>query len=221
MKRVIFIPEVGRLVAAITVFVAFVSLAAAGSAQARAGSETEVSCGQTLKASVRLANDLVDCSANGLIIGANNITVDLNGHTIDGTNKDHGIDVQKHANVTIENGTITDFYFAGVDVFGARGVVLRKLTVRKIGAGCKQGDICAGIFLHQFDRDQDRRAVTVSNEVSGLPGQRDRCLRLARNDRREEPLRPKQRATASPCSSRRRAASSETSSTGTRRRAST
>ena len=74
MKRVIFIPEVGRLVAPITVFVAFVSLAAAGSAQARADSETEVSCGQTLKASVRLANDLVDCSANGLIIGANNIT---------------------------------------------------------------------------------------------------------------------------------------------------
>ena len=167
MKRVIFIPEVGRLVASITVFVAFVSLAAAGSAQARAGSETEVSCGQTLKASVRLANDLVDCSANGLIIGANNITVDLNGHTIDGTNKVDGIDVRKHANVKILNGTITDFYSAGVAVSGSRGVVLLKLTVRKIGLGCKQGDICTGVLLEQSTGTRIAES-TISNEVKAF-----------------------------------------------------
>ena len=190
MKSVVFTPEVGRLVAPITVLVAFVSLAAAGSAQARLGSETEVSCGQTLKASVRLANDLVDCPANALIIGANNITVDLNGHTIDGTNKVGGIDVQKHANVTIEDGAITDFYFAGVNVSGSRGVVLRKLTVSKIGAGCKQGDQCAGLFLIN-STGTTVTGVDVSNEVQafqvngidvyGSPGTLVQRSRLDRN----------------------------------------
>ena len=167
MKGVIFTPEVGRLVAPISVFVAFVSLAPAGSAQARAGSETEVSCGQTLKASVRLANDLVDCPGTGLIIGADNITVDLNGHTIDGTDKKEGISIQKRANVTILNGTITDFYAAGVNVFGARGLVLRKLTVRKIGAGCKQGDQCAGVFLTQSTGTRFADG-TISNPVQAF-----------------------------------------------------
>jgi parallel beta-helix repeat protein len=167
VKRVIFTPEVGRLVAPITVLAAFVSLAAAGSAQAWAGGETEVSCGQTLKTSVRLTNDLVDCPGNGLIIGADNITVDLNGHTIDGTDKNEGISIQKRANVTILNGTITEFYAAGVNVFGARRLVLRKLTVRKIGAGCKQGDICAGIFLMN-STGASVTDSTVSNQVQAL-----------------------------------------------------
>ena len=45
---------------------------------------TTVHCGQTLTQSVKLANDLTDCPAPGLAIGADAITVDLNGHTIDG-----------------------------------------------------------------------------------------------------------------------------------------
>ena len=43
-----------------------------------------VTCGQTLTHSVKLARDLTNCPGNGLVIGANRITVDLNGHTVDG-----------------------------------------------------------------------------------------------------------------------------------------
>jgi parallel beta-helix repeat protein len=164
MKRVVFLREVGRLVAPITALVAFAAITTAGAVQARVGGETEVSCGQTLTTSVKLANDLVNCPGGGLIVGAGNITVDLNGHTIDGTNKNAGIDVQKRANVTIENGTITDFHSAGVSVSGSRGVVLAKLTVSKIGAGCKQGDLCAGLFLMQSTGTRIT-ASTISNRV--------------------------------------------------------
>jgi parallel beta-helix repeat protein len=167
MKRVIFIREVGRLVAPITVLVAVAALTTAGSVQARVGGETEVSCGQTLTKSVKLANDLVNCPDSGLIVGASNITVDLNGHTIDGTNKRAGIDVQKRAIVTIENGTITDFHSAAVNVSGSRGVVLLKLTVSKIGAGCKQGDLCAGIFLMQSTGTRIADS-TISNQVQAF-----------------------------------------------------
>ena len=43
-----------------------------------------VSCGQTITASIVVSNDLDDCPGYGLIVGANGITLDLGGHTIDG-----------------------------------------------------------------------------------------------------------------------------------------
>ena len=43
-----------------------------------------VSCGQTIVTSTKLANDLIDCPSNGIVIGANNVTLDLNGHVVDG-----------------------------------------------------------------------------------------------------------------------------------------
>jgi parallel beta-helix repeat protein len=67
----------------------FLTLSALGalalfSAPAQAKPPVTVSCGQTLTHSVKLANDLTNCPGDGLVIGADNITVDLNGHTIDG-----------------------------------------------------------------------------------------------------------------------------------------
>jgi parallel beta-helix repeat protein len=143
-----------------------------------------------LTKSTKLTNDLVNCPGTGLIIGADNITVDLNGHTIDGKNKESGIRNQKHANVTVVNGTITDFYAAGIDAFGARGLVLRKLNVRKIGAGCRQGDICAGVLLFKCTRTTINHSVISNNvpafQVSGIdvydsPGARVERNRISRN----------------------------------------
>jgi parallel beta-helix repeat protein len=180
MKGVIFSTGVGKLIAPTAFLAAVVALAAVGSVQARSDSEGEVSCGQTLKASVRLADDLVDCPGNGLIIGANNITVDLNGHTIAGTNAPksstgimdggcgtNGQTCKGHANVTIENGTITGFHCDGVSLAGSHGILLRNMTVKNVGAGQGQGAICAGIFLM---RSTGTRVLnsTVSNDVQAF-----------------------------------------------------
>jgi large repetitive protein len=132
-------------------------------AQPAAGAGSDVSCGQTLTKSTTLTNDLVDCSGNGLLVGADNVTIDLNGHTIDGTNSRKpgtaAIETKgQRANVTIVNGTVSDFYFDGVALSG-RGDVVRKLTVRNIGVGCRQGDICAGITL------MNCRGCTVADSV--------------------------------------------------------
>jgi large repetitive protein len=137
-------------------------------AEPAAGAGSNVSCGQTLTQSTTLANDLVDCSGNGLLVGADNIRIDLNGHTIDGTNarKPGTAAIQtkgRRANVTIVNGTVTDFYFYGVGLSG-RGNAVRKMTVRNIGAGCKAGDVCAGIFLMSCRRCTIADSV-VSNAV--------------------------------------------------------
>jgi parallel beta-helix repeat protein len=58
-----------------------------------------------------------------------------------------GIVNESHSHVTIENGRITDFYFSAAGSEGGTGNVYRKLKIQRIGVGCKQGDICAGIFL--------------------------------------------------------------------------
>jgi hypothetical protein len=55
------------------------ALAVVGPAQA--GS---VDCGDVVSADTTLQADLVNCPNNGLVIGADEITIDLNGHTIDG-----------------------------------------------------------------------------------------------------------------------------------------
>jgi len=103
-------------IAALTL--AAVLLLAAAPAFAKDGL-TAVHCGQTLTQSVRLANDLTDCPADGLVIGADAITVDLNGHTIDGLPRAGcdfpevtraGIDNSGgYDRVTITGGTVQQF----------------------------------------------------------------------------------------------------------------
>jgi hypothetical protein len=54
-----------------------------------------VSCGDTIVANTTLHADLVNCSGIGLVIGADGITLDLNGHTITGNlNGDHTAGIQ-------------------------------------------------------------------------------------------------------------------------------
>jgi hypothetical protein len=55
------------------------ALAIAGPANAQT-----VSCGQVITANTRVANDLINCPGTGLVIVADSITLDLNGHLIDG-----------------------------------------------------------------------------------------------------------------------------------------
>jgi hypothetical protein len=59
--------------------VAGVTILGAGSALA-----SHVRCGDTITTDTTLDSDLVNCPNNGIVIGAANITLDLNGHTIDG-----------------------------------------------------------------------------------------------------------------------------------------
>src|SRR3954464_14538031 len=68
---------------AVAVMVAFavVGATAVGGGQARA---SQVSCGETITADTTLEQDLVNCPNHGIVIGADGITLDLNGHLVDG-----------------------------------------------------------------------------------------------------------------------------------------
>ena len=51
---------------------------------------SHVGCGDTITTDTTLDSDLVNCRNNGIVIGADNITLDLNGHTIDGDGEPDG-----------------------------------------------------------------------------------------------------------------------------------
>jgi large repetitive protein len=86
-----------------------------------------------------LHKDLVNCPNNGIIIGADGITLDLNGHTIDGDGTpaagcnprqefcDEGLPNLGHDGVTVMNGSIRDFAF-GPEVLRARDVRLLEIS---------------------------------------------------------------------------------------------
>jgi CSLREA domain-containing protein len=87
-----------------------------------------LSCGQLVVTSTILANNLTDCNGNGLVIGANNITLDLNGRTIDGINLGVGILNNGFDNVVIRNGFIQEFDYAVQLNAGTRGNVVSGLN---------------------------------------------------------------------------------------------
>jgi len=67
-----------------------------------------VACGATIMADFRLDNDL-SCPGDALTIGADDISIDLNGHTISGAGVGVGITIRLRHGVSIKGGTIRGF----------------------------------------------------------------------------------------------------------------
>jgi parallel beta-helix repeat protein len=128
-----------------------------------------VTCGRTLTFSTRLANTLAGCTGDGLVIGADNITVDLAGHSIGGTNAagSEGIANDGHRGIRIQNGTISNFFLNGVGLRGAPQSAVSNLTIRKIGAGGVEPDTSAGVLVKDSP-NTSVTASTVTNDVSAF-----------------------------------------------------
>jgi parallel beta-helix repeat protein len=118
--------------AALTSLAATVAFAAAGPTAfgGNVAPASHVQCGDTITADTTLENDLVDCPNNGIVIGADGITLDLNGHTVDGNREpvercprnqpcDVGLLNDGHDGVAVRNGAVREFG-AGVVVGRAR-----------------------------------------------------------------------------------------------------
>ncbi len=75
-----------------------------------------LSCGEVIKESVKLSTNL-DCTTDGLIVGADGITVDLNGHTINGPGPKSskiGIMLATSSGVTIMGPGVVSGFQAGI-----------------------------------------------------------------------------------------------------------
>ena len=154
------------LVSAVTSLAMVVLAVPAG---AHADSATVVVCGQTLTHDTRLANDLVNCPADGLVIGADHINVDLAGHTVDGVNAagSEGISDDGYGGLQIRNGVIRDFFANGVALRNAPRSDVRNLTIRRIGDGGVDGDTSAGVLVKE-SAESTVTGNTVMNDVSAF-----------------------------------------------------
>ena len=125
-------------------FVAFLLTLALlpGDASAR-----HLQCGERVTEDVRLDSDLRDCPGVGLAIDADGVTIDLAGHTIDGTGRGTGIvngyGGDGNRGALVRNGTVTGFK-VGVRG-GGRGFELRRLKVTRNATGgvVLRGSQCA------------------------------------------------------------------------------
>jgi parallel beta-helix repeat protein len=132
-----------------------------------APASTVVTCGETITATVRLANDLTGCPGDGLVIGADHITLDLAGHSISGMNApgSEGIADDGHPGVAITNGTITTFFLNGIGLRGAPSSAVSHMTIRTIGAGGGPGDVSAGMLV----KDSPNTSVSDSTVTNDVP----------------------------------------------------
>jgi hypothetical protein len=123
------------MVLALAGLLAFRSASTAGSTgsltRGSANAKGQPKCGDTITTDITLHEDLVDCPNNGIVIGADNITLNLNGHLIDGDGAptsgcnsdkefcDTGIVSEGHDGVTMMHGSIRQFG-GGVTLFAVR-----------------------------------------------------------------------------------------------------
>ena len=89
-----------------------------------------------------LDGDLIDCPNHGIVIGADDITLDLNGHRIDGDGTpaagcnprkefcDIGVFNRGHDGVTMRDGSVREFD-AGVFVFKSRASRVLDISSKK------------------------------------------------------------------------------------------
>ncbi|SDN07006.1 parallel beta-helix repeat (two copies) [Geodermatophilus siccatus] len=116
-----------------------------------------LTCGTTITVSTYLTVDLIDCTGDGIVIGAPNITLDLQGHLIDGDGLTQGDGVDNsggHDRVTIRNGRIQEFS-EGVGLENAERNTVTNLSVSY--------NEFSGIELSDSDRNVVQRNVAHHN----------------------------------------------------------
>jgi hypothetical protein len=120
-----------------------------------------LTCGQVVTQNVVLAANVVDCPQGtpGLVVGANGITIDLNGHLVSATvgvdkTGAPGIVNEGHAGITIRNGT----------VFGASSITLQGAAFNRVV------DVDASGYLSGIDISGGGGNTVDGGRVGGLFG---------------------------------------------------
>jgi parallel beta-helix repeat protein len=140
-------------------------------------------CGQNVHGNVKLTSNLI-CKSDGLIVGANNTKIDMNGFSIKGPGPDSnkvGIMVGRSHNVTVSgNGIITGFqsgiYLSGSNDVFAQDINTNNNKVAFYVTGTQNSEITnnminnntIGIALHSSDSANIKYNQLSQNRLSGV-----------------------------------------------------
>jgi parallel beta-helix repeat protein len=117
-------------------------------------------CGDTIKKDTTLHKDLVNCPNNGILIGADGITLDLNGHLVDGDGTpasgcnpreefcDVGVGDQGHDRVTVMHGSVREFGIGAVMSRASHARLLDISASNNGGAGLGFDHVAGGLVKH-------------------------------------------------------------------------
>ena len=130
-----------------------------------------MACGQEITANITLDGDLHCTSGPALIVTADNVTVDLGGHTISGngdaTASSPGILLRNVKGVTVQKGTIQHFG-AGVAINGGANNVIQNLTLQD-NVGDAAGDYGDGVAISDSSGNTVRgNTVRRNGPFSGI-----------------------------------------------------
>src|SRR3954469_25940779 len=134
-----------------TIFRRIGAVAVLACALAPASAQAAPGCGGTITASTTLRGDLTGCPGDGLVVGADHLTLDLGRHTIagSGTAGSAGIRLAGHHGVTIRNGTVEQFAtgvaLSDADRNRVQRLVLRDNTGRAVDARSSDGNVFDGL----------------------------------------------------------------------------
>ncbi|CCH77308.1 putative Cell surface protein [Nostocoides japonicum T1-X7] len=123
-------------------------------------------CGAVVTRDVTLSSDLRGCHGDGLVVGADSVTVDLGGHTVSGDGRagspdaDTGIRVVGHRDVRIVHGTVSRF-----DV-GIGGSSAPRLAVTEVTVGDTHRGVAVADGSHDA-RIEDSRFVAIGDAAGG------------------------------------------------------
>jgi large repetitive protein len=143
---------------------------------------SHVGCGAVITTDTTLDSDLVDCPNNGIVIGADDITLDLNGHRIDGDGTpaegcnprkevcDVGVVNERHDGVNVKGGSTREFA-VGVLVAAARDNRVRDISSSKndffgaVIADSTRSVVRGGSFSHNIPPEGDGIGLFGSDHI--------------------------------------------------------
>lgn len=140
-----------------------------------------IGCGTVVTTDTTLTADITGCPGDGIVIGANGITLDLNGHTLSGTGGGDGVDSYLFTGIHVLNGTIEGFS-TGILVecnplpqhcipngpsLSDRLNVFQSLHVQRDGNGIVEHGPTSTLISNNLIHDNTGSAVYLHDDVSG------------------------------------------------------